>query len=255
MLCGIVSSAHSEYGKGALLQDLLPSLAPNRRRIYLVRHGQTEWNRLGLMQGGGFDIELNENGRAQARACMDELAVIPIDVVVSSHLARARETANIIHGAHTSADRLISPSLAEMRFGEFEGVMIKGGKADPELKARYDQCVRSMEMDSNLKWPTGAKGGVGESMNEVLERAKTYIDELLKERTQDRHVVLVAHGRLNKILLAALLLGDLTKQREIELGNAGIYVLDVNEDGTWSPVVMNYADHTARLNLSPGIAS
>ena len=127
--------------------------------MYLIRHGETDWNVRGKIQGGGYDIPLNANGRRQAHTVARELQDIHWDIIASSDMHRARETADIlmddnyapttnstrrmtkstIHSSSSSSHatttqdpvvpipprtlprRIIDPGLNEMRFGEFEG--------------------------------------------------------------------------------------------------------------------------------------
>jgi broad specificity phosphatase PhoE len=92
-----------------------------RRVLYLVRHGETDWNVAGRWQGH-TDIPLNARGKAQARVAADTLRSIPLAGIVSSDLSRARETAQII--AATLGTEVVSfdPDLRERAFGPFEGL-------------------------------------------------------------------------------------------------------------------------------------
>lgn len=96
-------------------------------RVYLVRHGETNWNLRGKIQGGGYDVPLNDNGREQAKKSALALRDIPLDVVASSSMARAKETADILWEHHRSDDggkeplRIVDKGFNEMRFGIFEG--------------------------------------------------------------------------------------------------------------------------------------
>jgi broad specificity phosphatase PhoE len=112
----------------------LPQLEPEWKLLYLLRHGKTEWKLQGLLQGGGYDIPLNTQGRQQARSASNELSRIPLDAVVSSRLSRAKQTADTLYSKHPSASRLVRPEFSEMSFGEFEGVKAKGSDATPEIK-------------------------------------------------------------------------------------------------------------------------
>jgi len=103
-------------------------------RVYLVRHGETNWNLRGKIQGGGYDVPLNDNGREQARKSALALRDIPLDIVASSSLARAKETADIVWEHHRRGGdnannnnnakdplRIVDKGFDEMRFGIFEG--------------------------------------------------------------------------------------------------------------------------------------
>lgn len=88
-------------------------------RLYLMRHGQTDWNAKGILQGRS-DIALNETGRLQAHSAGQKLAVLAFDAVYSSPLCRAAETAHIVSGLPRRAIQL-DERLLEIAFGDNEG--------------------------------------------------------------------------------------------------------------------------------------
>ena len=88
-------------------------------KLLLTRHGQTDWNVAGKIQGI-TDIELNETGIKQAETTGEKLLNENIDVIISSPLKRARKTAEIIKGER-NIPLIIDDSLKERRFGKFEG--------------------------------------------------------------------------------------------------------------------------------------
>ena len=90
-------------------------------KIYLIRHGETDWNLWGRVQGRE-DIPLNETGRKQAKKCADALEKSGAKIIVSSPLARAVETADIISGSLNSAKVIIDEALIERDFGDLSGM-------------------------------------------------------------------------------------------------------------------------------------
>src|SRR5437868_4346988 len=92
-----------------------------RRVVYLARHGETDWNRAGRWQGW-TDVPLNPTGEAQALALAEKLRDRTIARIVSSHLARARRTAEIVAGALSVTDIATDADLKERGFGLFEGL-------------------------------------------------------------------------------------------------------------------------------------
>jgi broad specificity phosphatase PhoE len=252
----------------------LPPL-PNThtKRVYLVRHGQTNWNKEGKMQGGGFDIDLNDTGKAQARAAAQCLSDIPLDVVASSHLSRAKATADAIFEENQgSAARVVDPGFGEMRFGGFEGAIIKGSSSEKAVLAAYAEAEQRQKIDATYKFPAivegshegSSEGRVGESPREVSQRAQTALEGLLKkvgsssssssggdkeDSGSGRHICIVAHGRVNKILLASLFHGDERQHDGILQGNTCINVLDwCEKKRTWTAVLVNYEGHTKGLS-------
>lgn len=235
------------------LKDLMQPFDKERyqRRIILVRHGETDWNKRGLMQGGGFDIELNENGKLQANRVAQEMMNVVADrqnvVLVSSHLQRAAQTANILQQLwkeqyqHLEIIRVTMKEFGEMRFGDLEGNALRGPEATPESQALFRNINYEMTQDKHLCWPGG-----GESTADVQARGLQGLDTLTKRYPDSDVLVVVAHGRFNKILLASLLYEDVLKHSEVEQGNTCINVIDQRKDGTYDQVVLNYLEHLYR---------
>ena len=220
----------------------LPPLALGTRRLVLLRHGQTDWNARGKMQGGGFDIELNDSGREQAAAVAAVLRQIPLDVVASSHLARASQTADIIHPFHPSAVRVSKREFGEMRFGQFEGTALRGPESTEEMRTEYELANSQLLVDVHAKYPGG-----GESTFEVATRAKQGLDALLADYPHAQTICVVAHGRTNKILLAALLMDDILDFDKIQQDNTCVNVLDMEPGAAkWIAHVLNSVEHTQR---------
>ena len=88
-------------------------------RLYLVRHGQTDWNLAGKLQGQ-TDIPLNETGRQQAKQAKKLLGNLSFDAVYSSPLSRAVETAQLISG-HSTLQIITDERIKEIAFGQWEG--------------------------------------------------------------------------------------------------------------------------------------
>lgn len=235
------------------LIDLLPPFDEEiyQRRIVLVRHGETDWNQRGLMQGGGFDIELNENGNLQANRVAQELVTAFTGkenvVLASSHLQRAAQTADTLYQhwktQHQDLEihRVIMKEFGEMRFGDLEGNALRGPEATHESQALFRDNNYKMTQDKHVCWPGG-----GESTADVEDRGLHGLDTLAKKHPDSCLLVIVAHGRFNKILLASLLYGDVLKHSEIEQGNTCINIIDQRKDGNYEKVVLNYLGHLNR---------
>jgi broad specificity phosphatase PhoE len=92
-----------------------------RRLLFLVRHGETDWNALGRWQGH-TDIALNERGREQARVVAERLRHVALAGIVSSDLSRARETAQVVGTMLAVKVAFFDAALRERAFGPFEGL-------------------------------------------------------------------------------------------------------------------------------------
>jgi probable phosphoglycerate mutase len=155
-------------------------------RLLLLRHGETDGNRSGQLLGM-TDLPLNELGRAQARALGLWLRDHqPLDAIISSGLARARETAAIIaEGLGRPVPTLIDPDLAEMNFGAAEGVPIQ------ELPTRFPELSpfvgTALADHPDWQWPGGDfRNAYYRRVIETIER--------LAARHRGQTIGLVTHG-------------------------------------------------------------
>jgi broad specificity phosphatase PhoE len=166
------------------------------RTIYYVRHGETDWNVAGRLQGL-HDIPLNARGRSQATHCGHVLRDLFVEEhrnpasldFVSSPLGRARETMELLRAAMDLApeDYVVEPQLAEISFGDWEGFTIK------QLHVRDPQRIAQREHD---KWHFVPPNG--ESYKMVAERMRGWYETLAGD------VVAVAHGGTARGLMASL---------------------------------------------------
>jgi glucosyl-3-phosphoglycerate phosphatase len=165
------------------------------RRLILIRHGQTEWNVDGRMQGQ-LDTELTEVGRSQAKEAARELAARRPVVLVSSDLRRAWDSATIL--AENCAEPVVlraEPRLRETSLGEWEGL------DHTAVDQRYPGARMRWRFDATVAPPGG------ENRLDVAARAVPVVTELLAELPEwaERPVILVAHGGLIAALVGALL--------------------------------------------------
>ena len=135
----------------------------------LVRHGETEWNRIGRVQGLS-DIPLNDTGRAQARHAGKRLAGERWDAVATSPLARAADTARILAAELGLPEPEVVDALVERNYGDAEGL------TGAEIDARYGGTVQARE-----------------SRDQVVERVRPAL-LALAERHPGGRVLVVSHG-------------------------------------------------------------
>jgi broad specificity phosphatase PhoE len=149
-----------------------------RPRLWLVRHGETEWAALGR-HTGRTDVPLTDAGRAQAKMLAPRLAGIPFAAVLSSPLARASETARLSGFADVVTP---DPDLAEWDYGEDEG------RTTAEIRA---------ERPGWTIWRNAVKGG--EAIEAVAARAERVI---ARARALEGDTLCFAHGHVGRILAA-----------------------------------------------------
>jgi probable phosphoglycerate mutase len=197
-------------------------------RIFLVRHGETDWNATGRIQGHN-DTPLNAAGRQQAQRTAQRLAREPITAVYSSDLARAFETATII-GAPLGLTVVASPRLRERQYGLWEGLTAA------EIQARYpEQFAIWRARTVDFAPPQG------ETRSALLARALAELQAIARRHVRDM-VVVVTHGGLCYALIHHLLGSVDGDQREFTFGNASIHTLEVTGD-RWAVISMNETAH------------
>lgn len=157
-------------------------------KIYVIRHGETDWNKERRIQGQS-NTNLNDYGRELAEKTREGLKDVKFDYVFSSPLDRAHETALIIcKGRDINVE--CDDRLKEICFGEYEGTTKED--RDPSFNAFFKAPGEFVP----------AKGG--ESIDELLIRTKDFIDSVLvpiSQKHPDATVMVVGHGAMNKALM------------------------------------------------------
>jgi broad specificity phosphatase PhoE len=154
------------------------------RTLYLARHGETEWNRIGRWQGA-TDIPLSDVGRAQARLLADRLRDRRIARVYASQLSRALETAQIIAARLGAPAPTADPRLRERGYGAFEGLTRE------ECAQRFPGVWEQYLVDRRVV-PPGA-----EPQAEVIERITAAMTEIAAEvegQPEPGAILVVSHG-------------------------------------------------------------
>jgi len=195
----------------ALLIVPRASLAPEAQgtgslRLYIARHGETDWNVLHLLQGW-TDRPLNETGRRQAVALADTLEGIRLDAIYSSTLSRSRDTARTVAGSTMTVKSL--DGLRERNYGHFQG----GSDTAPEYLKRSDDWTDRLDD--------------GESLNQLLARSRDSLTQIRREHPSG-NVLIVAHRITNQMLLRALL--DLTPEQTVKIvqDNDEVYLIELD---------------------------
>ncbi|MCL4193424.1 MAG: phosphoglycerate mutase family protein [Thermoguttaceae bacterium] len=205
---------------------------------HCVRHGESEFNSEGRVQGH-LDVPLSALGRRQAAAAATALAAETSEIIFASPLRRARETAEIISqrlGLLVETD----PRLKEINVGIFQG------KRRDELPRLYpEEFARWKQNDPDFTIPGG------ESQKD-LERRGLEVFEAIR-RSGRREAIVVAHGRLLIVVLRALMpdIADLRETSGLENGSITTLVLDA--PGQAKLVRFNDVEHLANVGMSgPG---
>lgn len=177
-------------------------------RIFLVRHGETDWNKLGKFQGS-TDIELNEAGLKQAELVATRLED-KFDVIYSSPLIRAFKTAETI-GKLKDIKPIICPGITEINFGEWEGLTVK------EIEKNFPKEYSFWRQDT----VEGPICGGEKSIKAACERAKTAVMDIVNSNI-GKSIAIVAHGGIIKAALMGIFNWDISMYHKIFLGNTSI---------------------------------
>ena len=183
------------------------------KKLYILRHGQTEYNKKGMVQGSGIDAPLNETGEQQAEAFYNAYKGQSFDKIYLSNLVRTEQTIQKFIQKGIPYEKL--SGLREISWGKQEGVAFT-----PETSTEYQQTCQ--------KWSNGdyeAKIEGGENPLEVMERQKEAIDRILS-RPEEKNVLICTHGRAMRIMVCWMLNYPLSKMDLFKHTNAGFYLVN-----------------------------
>ena len=182
------------------------------QQIYLLRHGQTDFNVQGIVQGSGVNSDLNDQGRRQAALFWARYKAVPFSRIYTSRLKRTQQSVQRFLDLGIPHESL--PALNEISWGTREGTRVT-----PQEDAEYGGVL--------AEWLAGnehARLPGGESPAQVAARQRPFI-ELLASRPQDEIVLVCMHGRALRVLLCQLLGYPLRCMDGFEHHNLGLYKL------------------------------
>jgi len=186
--------------------------------LIAIRHGETEWNSEGRFQGH-LNSVLNREGLAQAQALGERLAAERFDLLLSSDLGRALQTAGAI-AMRSGHEIVIEPRLRERRMGIFQGL------TPAEVEARYPgEYARFSTRDPDYVIPEG------ESMRQLFERSVACFTELAR-RHAGLTLAAVTHGGVLAMLYRHASAMPLDAPRDFPLHNTGVNRLR-HRRGAW----------------------
>ncbi len=216
----------------AHLQPHLPKKG-SKKRIILVRHGETDWNKQGRFQGQ-IDIPLNQNGKDQAQAASEFLKNVSIQKAFSSSLSRPIETAQIILKEHPEIKISLKDKLKEIGHGKWEG------KLESEIESDWPDLLQEWK-----SFPEKVQMPEGENIKQVSIRSITGWKEICNDLENDETALVVAHDAVNKTILCHLLGLMPSNIWMIKQGNGGITVIDLSgrEDQPDQITCLNITSH------------
>lgn len=158
-------------------------------KIYITRHGETEWNQAGKMQGWK-NSNLSEKGIANAKRLGAHLKDVDFDRIYSSPLERTLETAKYIRGDKTT-EIIVEEGLKEMGFGVWEGM------ERTAIEDRYPTVYDHFWHKPHLYTPID-----GESFEQLFDRVRKALKNIVENSRGSSHVLIVAHAVVIKAIFA-----------------------------------------------------
>lgn len=205
----------------------------NLKKIYLVRHGQTDFNLQGVVQGSGIDAPINVTGQAQANAFFQSYKDVAFDQIYHSSLIRTKQSIQqfIDLGIPTKA----LSELNEISWGDYEGTPMT-----PEEGEYYRHMLHQWQL-GNLDYAIAG----GESPNKVAERMKRGIEIILNGSGEN--ILVCMHGRAMRIFLSLILNYDMRHMDQFEHTNLCLYKLNQLPDDTFVIKKFNSQEHLSTL--------
>lgn len=190
------------------------------KELYIIRHGQTEHNAKGIIQGKGINLSLNDKGRKQADAFYEAYKHIPFEVVYTSSLIRTHETAAPF--ISTGIPHRIFRELDEISWGDFEGTT-----GTLESDAMFQQLL--------AKWKGGdihaRPSASAESPFELQQRQKIFLEHLLS--TNEKKILIATHGRFIRAFMCTLTNRPLSEMETFHHVNVCLYKVNLLANGTF----------------------
>lgn len=184
-----------------------------KKTFYFIRHGQTDLNLRGIVQGRGVNSPLNENGFKQAQAFFEAYKHVPFDKIYTSTLLRTKQTVEPFVQLGIPTEELMG--LDEISWGIYEGQ-----EQNEDIMRGFDDLVRAWrnnELDAAVER--------GESPNALIMRQKEAIAYMLNQ-ADEKTVLVCMHGRALRILLCHLTEISACKMDDFPHTNTALYILE-----------------------------
>lgn len=207
-------------------------------KIYLIRHGETDFNRRGIVQGGGIDSDLNELGRRQSDAFFRHYRDIAFDSIYVSPLKRTHQT------LQPWKERLgyslnVEQGLTELGWGVLEGKV-----PTPEQSKNFQILKQNWQSG---KFEQSVEDG--ESPLECWSRLNAVMEKF-KQRHRNQTILVCSHGRTSRVLLSQLIGEGLQDMERFNHSNTGLNVLQLQDDDCFIIESLNDTKHLDKADLN-----
>lgn len=200
-----------------------------RKKIYLVRHGQTDYNKTGIVQGGRIDAPINETGKAQADAFFEAYKSIPFDKIYTSELQRSWQSVQSFIDLGIPYEEY--DGFNEISWGQYDGTALF------ENKHYWDVVQAWKDGDTNVT----TDEELGESPEQLAAKQKEVM-KLIFCREEEETILICMHGRAMRILLCHLMGESISNMDNYDHHNLGFYLLR-SENGGITIERNNVIDH------------
>ena len=186
-------------------------------RVVILRHGTTELNKQGMIQGSNVDPDLSKEGRAYAEKAAKNFDPSQFDAVYASPLKRAQQTARIFVGDKTPI--ITDKRIEELSYGSWDG------KSSLEYRKKHPDAFNSKGLinDNIYKYASDV-----EKREDFRKRIAAFFDDLYKEHANDT-VLVVCHGVVSRMICAHFLTNGDVKYFD-QMQNCGLAELDINKE-------------------------
>lgn len=195
--------------------DILQQNSPLelKKTIFLIRHGETDYNLKGIVQGSGVDTDLNETGKKQAELFFNSYKNHPFDHIYVSNLKRTWQSVEPF--SRLGHKKTVLPELNEINWGTMEGVA-----PDQAMKLEFQRII-SLWSEGVLDHPASG----GETPLQLIERQKRGL-EIVESRTNESNILVCMHGRAMRSFLCLLTGHPLNRMDDFGHSNLCLYVLE-----------------------------
>ncbi len=206
-----------------------------RKKIYLVRHGQTDYNKSGIVQGGRIDAPINETGRQQAKAFYEAFKHISFEKVYTSELQRSWQSVQSFIDDGIPHEKYAG--LNEISWGIYDGTKLFENEHYWTVVEEWKKGNTHISTDKEL----------GQSPEDLATKQKVAMKKII---AGDEECILICmHGRAMRILLCHLLGESVGNMENYKHHNLGLYILDY-ENGEFSIAESNVISHLQAVGLA-----
>ena len=204
------------------------------KEVYLIRHGETAYNKLNIIQGRGVNSSLNETGLKQAEAFYNYYKHVHFNHIFTSSLLRTQQTVQPFTD-HERYQYFSFQGLDEINWGTHEGKAPSASLTD-----EYAAMTKAWREGHLHKKIPG-----GESPIDLQNRQRDFLDNVLS--TYHGKIIICTHGRALRCLLCTMLDVDLSKMDDFPHNNLSLYLLRGTDDGLFDVELFNSLDHLKNI--------